>query len=294
MSRSPTRRSAPSPVFRATLPVNPSVTITSVVPAAMSSPSTNPWNCGAMWLLFKVSAAWRTRSSPFNCSVPTFSRPMVGAGRPRTVRANTSPMMANSTRLRASHCTLAPRSSMTTSPRAEGAMAAIAGRSMPGSVLMTIFASASSAPVLPADTTPEASPWATASMARRIEEPRTRNAAVGFISLSTTAGAWRMVQDACTRFRRAISGARRASSPTSRNRAAGCRSAAMARPSSTTSGAPSPPIASTARVNGALMPPRSYPVAVRAPRPRSDADSALQRLARSDDLTAIVVAAMAA
>ena len=44
---------------------------------------------------------------------------------------------------------------------------------MPGSVLMTILARASSAPVLPAVTTPDASPLATASIATRIEEPRT-------------------------------------------------------------------------------------------------------------------------
>ena len=41
---------------------------------------------------------------------------------------------------------------------------------MPGSVLMTILASASSAPVLPAETTPDASPPATASIATRIDD----------------------------------------------------------------------------------------------------------------------------
>ena len=35
-------RASPSPVFRATLPVKPSVTTTSTVPLAMSSPSTKP------------------------------------------------------------------------------------------------------------------------------------------------------------------------------------------------------------------------------------------------------------
>ena len=78
----------------------------------------------------------------------------VGAVSPSTVRANMSPMTANSTRLRVSQATFAPRSSITTSPRADGPIAAIAGRSMPGSDLMTILASASSAPVLPAETTP--------------------------------------------------------------------------------------------------------------------------------------------
>ena len=149
-----------------------------------------------MWLARRISAAWRTRSSPFSSSDPTFSKPMVGAGRPSTVRANTSPMTANSTRLRTSHCTLAPRSSITTSPRAEGPMAAMAGRSIPGKALITIFASASNAPVLPADTTPDASPPATASMATRMEDARTRRAAVGFISLEMASGACRIVQEA--------------------------------------------------------------------------------------------------
>ena len=70
---------------------------------------------------------------------------------------------------------------------------------MPGSVLMTILASASSAPVLPAVTTPEASPLATASIATRIDEPRMRSAAVGFMSLPITSGAWRIVQAAAAR-----------------------------------------------------------------------------------------------
>ena len=95
-SRSPISRSAPSPVFSATLPVKPSVTTTSVVPAAMSWPSTKPWNCGPIWLARRTSAASRSVSSPFSSSEPTFSRPIEGAVRPSTVRANTSPMTANS------------------------------------------------------------------------------------------------------------------------------------------------------------------------------------------------------
>ena len=68
-------------------------------------------------------------------------------------------------------------------------MAAMAGRSIPGSVFRTILAKVSNAPVFPAETTPEASPAATASMAMRIEDCRARKAAVGFISLPTTSGA---------------------------------------------------------------------------------------------------------
>ncbi len=175
---------------------------------------------------------------------------MLGAVRPSTVRANMSPMTANCTRLRASHCTLAPRSSITTSPRAEGPIAAIAGRSMPGSVFSTILASAIRAPVFPAETTPAASPAETASIASRIEACRMRSAAVGFMSLAITSGASRTVQAAaafgCSRA--AARGGPRRRSPGSGAR--GCRSAATASPAMTMSGARSPPIASTARENG--------------------------------------------
>ena len=227
--------------------MKPSVTTTSVVPAAMSCPSTKPWNWPPIGLSRSVSAAWRSRSSPFIRSEPTFSRPIVGAGRPSTTRANASPITANSTRLRLSQATLAPRSSITTSPRADGLIAAIAGRSIPGMVLTTILASASSAPELPADTTPCASCRATASIATRMEESRSRNAAVPFISLVMTAVACRTVQTARAASDRASSGSSSASSPINRNRAAGWRSAARASPPTTISGAPSPPIASTAR-----------------------------------------------
>ena len=86
---------------------------------------------------------------------------------------------------------------------------------------MTILASASSAPVLPAETTPAASPLATASIATRIEALRMRSAAVGLRSLLMVSGAWRTVQAAAARLYRASSGASLASSPTSRKRAAG-------------------------------------------------------------------------
>ena len=70
---------------------------------------------------------------------------------------------------------------------------------MPGSVFTTILASASSAPVLPAETTPAASPAATASIAIRIEAPRMRSAAVGLRSSPIASGAWRKVQTAAAR-----------------------------------------------------------------------------------------------
>ena len=97
---------------------------------------------------------------------------------------------------------------MTTSPRAEGPIPAIAGRSMPGSDFSTILPKASKAPVLPAETSPEASPLATASIASRIEDWRMRTAAAAFMSLEIVSAAWRIVQTALARRRFASAGAR--------------------------------------------------------------------------------------
>ena len=70
------------------------------------------------------------------------------------------------------HSRLAPRSSITLSPRVVGKNEAIAGRSMPGSIFRTSRAIAIRAPVLPAETTHAALPLATASSARRMLEFR--------------------------------------------------------------------------------------------------------------------------
>ncbi len=284
--------SAPSPVFSATLPVKPSVTTTSVVPAAMSWPSTKPWNCGPIWLARRISAASRTVSSPFISSDPTFSRPMVGAVRPSTVRANTSPMTANSTRLRASQCTLAPRSSITTSPRADGPIAAMAGRSMPGSVLMHDLGQRQQRAGVAGRDQAGASPLATASMASRIDDcaqPQRRGrlhvAADHVRRVADRAGCRARVYGRATAFSAA-------SSPTSRKRAAGWRSAASSRPAPPYR-APGPPHGIHSRAGarhgvtgeGERTP---RPAAVRPGRRPCSA------LAGARHLTAVVVAAMAA
>ena len=75
-----------------------------------------------------------------------------------------------------------------------------------------------------------------------------RSAAVGFMSLPMTSGAWRIVQAARRAGGALSSGSSCASSPTSRKRAPGWRSAAISRPSITMSGAWSPPMASIASV----------------------------------------------
>ena len=69
----------------------------------------------------------------------------------------------------------------------------MAGRSMPGRVRSTNLAIAISAPVLPAETTPAASPVCTASMARRMLEPRpARSAVEGLSSAAITRSVWRI------------------------------------------------------------------------------------------------------
>ena len=66
----------------------------------------------------------------------------------------------------------------------------MAGRSIPGTVFSTTFAIAMSAPVLPAETTPAASPLRTASIALRMLEFRPlRSAVEAFSSAETTPGA---------------------------------------------------------------------------------------------------------
>ena len=120
---------------------------------------------------------------------------MLGCSRPSTARANTSPITANWTRLLALQSTLAPRSSITVSPRSVGNMPAIAGRSMPGSIRSTNFDTAIRAPVLPAETTPADSPLATASTASHMLERRpVRSTWLGLASPDTASVVWRTVQ----------------------------------------------------------------------------------------------------
>ncbi len=109
---------------------------------------------------------------PLISSTPTLSRPTVGVSMSNTMRAIAAPMTARSTRCWASAPIEAPTSSTIDSPRVVGHIAAIAGRSISGSMRRQTFAIAISAPVLPAETAQSASPRLTASIARHIEETR--------------------------------------------------------------------------------------------------------------------------
>ena len=71
---------------------------------------------------------------------------------PSTAVTSALPMTANWTSCSGVQLTFAPRSSTVVSPCFVGSWEAIAGRSMPGSVLSTKRAMAISAPVLPAET----------------------------------------------------------------------------------------------------------------------------------------------
>ena len=183
---------------------------------------------------------------------------------------------------------------MTTSPRAEGPMAAMAGRSIPGSDFSTILPRASSAPVLPAETTPAASPAATASIARRIEDWRMRTAAVGFMSLEIVSGAWRMVQAALARRCFASCGPRAASSPTSRKRAFGVALGGEFQPVENHAGRVIAAHGVDRQREGFGHCQRCAMQTEVTRGVTSGADGVLQRLASRNHLAAIVVAAMAA
>ena len=102
------------------------------------------------------------------------------------------PITASAIRCCASPPMVAPRSSITESPRAVGQIAAIAGRSMPGSMRRQNRAIAISAPVLPAETATSASPFLTASIASHIDEvlrPR-RSAWLGLSCMLTATSVW--------------------------------------------------------------------------------------------------------
>ena len=184
----------------------------------MSLPSTKPW---------KLTGAPSRRSQAgrlaqllvaLSSSEPTFSRPTLGASRPSSTWAKTLPMTANSARLSASHSRLAPRSSITVSPRAVGRNEASAGRCAPSSMRMANIEMASSAPVLPAETTVSARPSAAASAG----QPHARLAAAAQREATAcrrrcTASSAGTISSALARpLRLSTSGLSRAGSPNSR------------------------------------------------------------------------------
>jgi hypothetical protein len=77
---------SPSASLSITLPVKPSVTITSVVPRRRSRPSTLPWNRMPR-VAASSTCASRVSSFPFSGSSPIDMSPTVGASVPYMARA---------------------------------------------------------------------------------------------------------------------------------------------------------------------------------------------------------------
>ena len=134
------------------------------------------------------------------------------------------------------------------SPRSVGQIAAIAGRSMPGSGFRQNFAIAISAPVLPAETAAPASRSRTAWIGaphRRLPAPLPKRLARLVVHLHASRRNDGMSDRSRTR---GLAFEHRphdvASSPKTRKRRSGRRSAAIAAPPITTSGPASPPMAS--------------------------------------------------
>ena len=226
----------------------------------------------------RICPASRTSSRPFTSSTPILSRPTVGRSRaeqdPRHGRCPSPRDRRDARHRRRSRRRGRARS---TAPRTVGQRAAIAGRSMPGMVLSWNFASAISAPVLPAETARSASPRFTASIAIDIEDFQRpwRSAWLGLASIAIATSVWMMRDAALSCGRASSSGSIRARSPNSRNSMPGCRSSEICAPGTTTDGPKSPPMASSAirtlsgmdDLEGAST--AAGPLIVRQRRPRS-------------------------
>ncbi len=163
-------------------------------------------------------------------SSPMFRRPTVGRALPVKTEQSAAPMTANWRKCSAVQSTFAPKSNMIEPPSecmplpaGEGITDAIAGRSMPGKVLSTNREVAMSAPVLPALTQASASPFFTASKAKRsVDCFLFLSASAGDSSMPTTSVATTRVTRFATEAGRYLSANERDdSSPTSTTCASG-------------------------------------------------------------------------
>ena len=96
LSRFPIKEAVPSPVLRAMLPVNPSVTMTSTLLLVMSPPSTKPTNekLELSQLCSISSYALCNSTRPLCSSVPTLRSPTLGFFIFRPFRAYDTPIKA--------------------------------------------------------------------------------------------------------------------------------------------------------------------------------------------------------
>ena len=244
----------PSAVLSATLPVKPSVTTTSTVPAGMSSPSTKPWNWIGSALVRRIAAAARTSSWPFMSSEPTLRRPTSAAcSRARCARTR-RPCTANWTRLSAiafdigaeveHHALAAHRREERRRSPAGRCRRACAAKSSPSP--STRRCCPPRRRRRPGRRAPRRSQGA-CSTAGPDAAPRSASSSFGTVS-----SVCRMVQRLASLGDFFSSGASRASSPNSRYWTSGKRLQAMLAPSTTMCGASSPPMASRAIVRRAF------------------------------------------
>src|SRR2546425_40355 len=190
-----------------------------------------------------------TTAFPFSSSSPTLSSPTPGCSRPITSRAYTEPRCAKPTSSRASQSTLAPPSITSTKRPGVGNGAPIAARCTPSCSRNSSVAAAITAPVLPAEMNASEASFFWRPRPTAIEERGLLLiAASGFSPIPTTSGA----STTWIRLRSTSSWAWSAAStsavrPTSWiwNVGGSSRSAWTA-PSTSTRGALSPPIASSA------------------------------------------------
>ena len=180
---------------------------------------------------------------------------MVGLSIPSIAVTRALPITANCTRCSGVQLTLAPRSSTVVSPFFVGSCDAIAGRSIPGSVLSTKRAMAISAPVLPAETQACALPSLTRLIATLIDESFFfRSASAGGSSIVTTSVAgWMVTRSRARERERASACTRGASRPTRITRASGWSSRNWSDAATVTGSPWSPPIASTAIVTAMVI-----------------------------------------
>src|SRR5882672_3344966 len=190
-----------------------------------------------------------TTAFPFSSSSPMLSSPTEGVGRPSTSRAYTAPRCAKPTSSRASQSTLAPASSTRTGCVAVGNRAPIAARCTPAWSRSSSVLAAITAPVFPAEMKASDSPFFWSVRPTAIEERGLpRIAASGFSPIPTASGASTMsMRERSTPGVRPSAASMSALRPTSCTRNSGGSScSACAAPSTSTRGALSPPIASSA------------------------------------------------
>src|SRR6266536_1341821 len=224
----------PSVSFSITLPVKPSQTTTSAAPSRRLRLSVLPRKSrpsAAASSSCASSVSW----FPFSGSSPIESSRTSGFGTSRISCAKTEPMYANWSRCSARPSAFAPASIRTVGRFSAGITTAIAGRATPGSRRSSRKQAASTAPVFPAETTASACFWPTARHAATSElSGLALTASAGFSSISISCVVSTYSNGPVSRPARPKS---TGSMPSE---------AASSAPATTSSGARSPPITSTA------------------------------------------------